>query len=198
MPSPDNHLYLWVTRLASRSPDLLNDVVALWSLLGLVVLALLLGLCAWQARRASAAQMALVLMAPVAVLASFAVDAALKLVVREVRPCTANAHVVVLEVCPASGDWAFPSNHTVVAVAAAAAIWMIDRRLRAVATLAAVGVGLSRVWVGVHYPHDVVAAVGVALLVTVPLMRRSGHLVPGVERLRGRPAGHLVLGGRSG
>ncbi|WP_426565524.1 phosphatase PAP2 family protein [Angustibacter sp. McL0619] len=189
MSSPDDGLYLWVTRLAARSPDALNDVVAAWSLIGLMVLALLLAVCGWRARR-STSKLALVLMAPVAISAAFAVDAVLKLLVREVRPCAANAHVVVLEVCPGTGDWSFPSNHTVVAVAAATAIWMIDRRLRLVATLAAAGVGLSRVWVGVHYPHDVLAAVVVGLLVTIPLMRRARHLEPLARRLReGIPIG---------
>jgi len=194
MTAPDNGLYLWVTRLAARSPDWLNDAIAGWSLLGLLFLAGLLGIAAWRARGGPSAQLARVLMAPIAIAAAVAVDTLLKLLVREVRPCSVNVHSAVLEACPPAGDWSFPSNHTVVAVAAAAALWMIERRLGYAATVAAVAVGFSRVWVGVHYPHDVLAAVLVGLLVAVPVMRRAGRLEPAVNRLRAGRAGGFVLG----
>ncbi|WP_245872202.1 phosphatase PAP2 family protein, partial [Streptomyces alboverticillatus] len=53
----------------------------------------------------------------------------------------------------------------VIAFAAAAALWLVDRRLGALAVPAALAMAASRVWIGVHYPHDVAlgALVGIAL-----------------------------------
>jgi undecaprenyl-diphosphatase len=59
----------------------------------------------------------------------------------------------------------FPSGHTCAAFAAAG-IWMRtlpDRRLKAAAAAAAVLMGYSRVYVGVHYPTDVLAGMCIGL-----------------------------------
>jgi undecaprenyl-diphosphatase len=118
------------------------------------------------------------------------VNSVLKLVVREDRPCQ-SLHVVTLEACPAPGDWSFPSNHTVIAAAAAVALFFVSRRIGYVALVAAGAMAVSRVWVGVHYPHDVVAGflVGalVACLTTIPLTRHSGPLSHRLETTRLRP-----------
>jgi len=56
-------------------------------------------------------------------------------------------------------DKSFPSDHASIAFAAAGAIYLVDRRwggaLLALAALIAIG----RVFVGVHYPSDVIAGV---------------------------------------
>jgi undecaprenyl-diphosphatase len=108
------------------------------------------------------------------------VDALLKLVVREDRPCR-SLHVVTLEACPGPGDWSFPSNHAAIAAAAVVALLFVSRRLGALACVVAVAMAVSRVWVGAHYPHDVVAGVVVGGLVALGLMtlvrRRTKILV---------------------
>jgi undecaprenyl-diphosphatase len=69
-------------------------------------------------------------------------------------------------------DNSFPSDHASVAFAVAFAVLMFHRRLGLLLVAVAVGVGLDRILVGVHYPIDVGASVlvglGAALVVTVP------------------------------
>jgi undecaprenyl-diphosphatase len=69
-------------------------------------------------------------------------------------------------------DNSFPSDHASVAFAVAFAVLMFHRRLGVVLVVVAVGVGLDRILVGVHYPLDVGAGVfvglGAALVVTIP------------------------------
>lgn len=70
--------------------------------------------------------------------------------------------------------------------AAAVALFFVDRRLGAVATMAALVMGASRVYVGAHYPHDVLVAFvvgGVVAFVVSWSARR--YAAPLVTRLRG-------------
>jgi len=65
-----------------------------------------------------------------------------------------------------AGGFGFASGHTSVAFAFAAVVsWWLPRRWRPLAWTLAAAVGLARVYVGVHYPLDVLggAALGTAL-----------------------------------
>jgi membrane-associated phospholipid phosphatase len=164
--SVDGSAYTDVVDLADRSPGWLDDMVSAWSTYGLAVFAVLMAVAWWRARRVSATAAVIALAVPLVVVAGYGVDAALKLVVREARPCQ-SLQVTTLEACPAPGDWSFPSNHAAIAAAAAVALWFVYRRLGAVAAVAACAMAVSRVWVGAHYPHDVAAGVVVGALVAV-------------------------------
>jgi membrane-associated phospholipid phosphatase len=110
--------------------------------------------------------------------------------VSEDRPCR-SLRVTTLEACPAPGDWSFPSNHAAIAAAAAVALLFVSRRLGAVAAVAACAMAVSRVWVGAHYPHDVLAGVVVgavtALLVMSALHRRAQAAALRLAATRLRP-----------
>ncbi|MFI1508030.1 phosphatase PAP2 family protein [Streptomyces sp. NPDC020597] len=189
----DGSAYTDVVDLAHRSPGWLDDVVAAWSTYGLAVFAALMAMAWWRARRVSATAALLALAVPVVVVAAYGVDAVLKLLVREERPCQ-SLRVATLEACPAPGDWSFPSNHAAIAAAAAVALWFVSRRLGAVAAVAACAMAVSRVWVGAHYPHDVAAGVVVgalfAALAMTAVRRRPDPLVRRITGSRLRP---LVL-----
>ena len=60
----------------------------------------------------------------------------------------------------------FPSGHTTAAFAFASALWRTapDKWMRWAALICAALMGLSRLYVGVHYPSDVLVGVAVGLL----------------------------------
>ncbi|GAA1165618.1 undecaprenyl-diphosphatase [Kitasatospora gansuensis] len=188
----DGSLYLDVTDLAHRAPAAVDDAVAAWSAYGLVVFAALMLAAWWRARRGPAPTMAVALTAPLIVVTAFAADSVLKSVLREPRPCQVLPAGATLEACPAAGDWSLPSNHTVIAFAATAVLWRCDRRLGAVAAVAAAAMGLSRVFVGVHYPHDVVAGAVVGLALGLLLARAAHQAGPAVTALRSGRLRNLV------
>ena len=191
--SIDGSLYVDVVDLARRSPAWLDDGLSAWSTYGLVVFAALMVVGWWRARRVGTAAAAQALAVPVIVVLAYGVDALLKQVVREERPCR-SLHIRKLEACPAPGDWSFPSNHAAIAVAAAVALLFVSRRLGAIATVAACLMAVSRVWVGAHYPHDVAAGVLVGAMVAMfgmQLLRRFPDAL--VRRITATPLRPLLL-----
>ncbi|MEW2249519.1 phosphatase PAP2 family protein [Streptomyces sp. NPDC006975] len=167
--SVDGSAYTAVVNVARRSPVWLDDTVSAWSTYGLVLFAVLMAVGWWHARRVGATVSVTALAVPFVVVVAFGVDAVLKLLVREDRPCR-SLGVTTLEACPAPGDWSFPSNHAAIAAAAAVALLFVSRRLGAVAVVAACAMAVSRVWVGAHYPHDVLAGVVVGAVVALLAM----------------------------
>jgi undecaprenyl-diphosphatase len=94
---------------------------------------------------------------------------------------------VTIAACPPVGDWSFPSNHSVIAAGAAATLVLIWRTLAwAVVPLAAV-MAFSRVFVGVHYPQDVIvgALIGVVLAPLFTLLL-VGAVTPVIRLARAR------------
>ncbi|MFJ6845336.1 phosphatase PAP2 family protein [Streptomyces griseoluteus] len=186
----DGTVYVDVVDAAHRAPAWLDQLVSGYSTYGLALFALLMVIGWWRARHRDAAQAVKALAAPVLTVLAFVVSTLLKQAVQENRPCQ-SLHVITLEACPAAGDWSFPSNHATLAAAAAVALWIVSARLGALATVGALAMAASRVWVGAHYPHDIVAglAVGalVAALLTLPLRRHADTLAGLLIRGRLRP-----------
>ncbi|MFF2504092.1 phosphatase PAP2 family protein [Streptomyces sp. NPDC058067] len=180
--SVDGSLYTWVTDLASRTPHLVNNVVSLWSDLGLGLFAVLMIVAWWRARGEGGVRMARVLASPVIVVLAYGVNSVLKSLIDEQRPCQ-TLHTVTVEACPALGDWSFPSNHAVIAAAAAVALMLADRRIGLIAVPAAVLMAASRVWIGAHYPHDVAVGLAVGAVLALLLSQVATRATPLVDRL---------------
>ena len=97
------------------------------------------------------------------VVVAYAISEVVKLVVQEERPCRTAPSIAE---CPEPGDWSFPSNHSVIAGSSAMAIWALHRTYGWVAAVCAIAAASSRVIVGVHYVHDVMAGLALGALVS--------------------------------
>ncbi len=180
----DGSLFTTVTGFA-RDTRWLNVPLDLWTNAGLGVFAVLVAMGWWNARRRDTRSMTLALAAPVAVLVAFAVAEVVKKLVAEVRPCYSLPHDYFVDACPAHNDYAFPSGHSTTAFATVAALWLLDRRLSAIAAVFALFEGFTRVYLGDHYTHDVLGSVVLALPVALLVSWALGRFaVPLVARLR--------------
>ncbi|OKI12718.1 phosphatase PAP2 family protein [Streptomyces sp. CB03911] len=173
----DGGLYLGIDHWAQHLPAPVRAVIAAFSAYGLGLLAVLMLAAWWRARRTDSTAMARAVAAPLCVVVAFVADTLLKGLLQEPRPCQVLPAAPTLEACPGAGDWALPSNHTVIVFAGAAVLWLVDRRIGAAAALLAVAMGASRVVVGVHYPHDVLlgAVVGTAAGLGLGLLAARGR-----------------------
>ncbi len=78
-----------------------------------------------------------------------------------------------------AGGWSFPSGHATTAFAGAVALSYLWRRAAPLFFLLAAAIAFSRVYVGVHYPGDVLAGaalgslVGLAWVAALRLPRRT-------------------------
>ncbi len=186
----DDGWYRDITSFAQHTA-FLHSLMSVYTTVSIGLLGLLAVYAWWQARgRANRTAMAAVAWTGIGTAVAVAAGLALKQVFAETRPCLAM-HVATVQPCPGPTDYSFPSDHTTVAMALAAGLLLVSRRLGLIAAALALLEGFSRVYLGQHYPHDVAAGLVLSTLILLagwPLVRRPLILLLAVlEATRLRP-----------
>ncbi|MHB8631514.1 MAG: phosphatase PAP2 family protein, partial [Candidatus Limnocylindria bacterium] len=117
----------------------------------------LLGLAMWRARGGRRGRWAALTIFSAMVLA-WATAETMKRIIERPRPFLAIPDAL-RPIIPAPSSYSFPSGDTALAFGAAVAFGRCFPRFRPFALLLALAVGLSRIFVGVHYPLDVLGGV---------------------------------------
>jgi membrane-associated phospholipid phosphatase len=151
--------------------------------------ALLLGAWALARRGGDLKRVAAALWAPIGVLVAVRINQFFVSAVAESRPYTVMPQAPVL--VSRSTDASFPSDHAVMAGAAAAGVLLVHRKLGLVTAGLALLMAATRVYVGAHFPLDVLAGLAVGAVVALtsyaaarPLVLR---LVVALSRTVARP-----------
>ncbi|MFF8275159.1 phosphatase PAP2 family protein [Streptomyces lateritius] len=194
MDTLSDDLYLDITDFAHGTPHWFQWLAEVWTELGLLLFGVLFLAGWWRARTGGSDAMALALLAPLATAFGYVLSEALKSLVDEERPCRAVAGAPApLVPCPPTGDWSFPSNHAAIAGAAAVALALSWRGIVRLTVPMALLMAFSRVFVGVHYPHDVTVGLLLGAAVAVIVLKTATRPVRAlVETARSSGNGPVV------
>ena len=149
----------------ARHTAWLHGAVLGYATYGVVLFVALLGAGVLLRRTGTDRALAAAGWACLAVLLAVGLNQPLVAAFAEARPYTTHPGLLVL--AHRSSDFSFPSDHAVMAGAAAAALWLVSRALGALATVAALAMAFARVYIAAHYPWDVAAGLVVGALVAL-------------------------------
>ncbi|MEV7545571.1 phosphatase PAP2 family protein [Streptomyces sp. NPDC089915] len=210
-PNVDVSLLYRINGFARHAPDWFDRGVALLASYGLPLAMVLLVLWCWRGARkqeeaVAAESFAALVWAPLAAAIALMVNVPLRGFVARPRPFVAHEGLEVLGGVGGGADagFSFVSDHATLAMAVGIGVFLANRRLGLVGIGLALAEGLCRVYLGVHYPTDVIGgfALGTAVVLILaplamagltPLARalartpRLGRLVRARERVVARP-----------
>jgi membrane-associated phospholipid phosphatase len=177
----DDRLLLDANDVA-RHTGWLHPVVVAYAAYGVVLFAVLLIAALAAARRARSRTLAAAAWAAVATLLAVGINQPIGSAIGEGRPYAQFPRLLVL--ATRTSDFSFPSDHAVMAGAAATGLWIVSRTLGIVAAVLAVLMAVARVYIAAHYPWDVVAGLALGavvaglgwLLLRVPLTALAAWL----------------------
>lgn len=189
-----NGLYDAVIKFAASTPSWMQSLGAAFTKAGLLIIAVLYLVTWWRARGrgpGNAREVALAILAPLATGVAYIISEVVKTVVGEDRPCRGLPGTATVVECPAVGDWSMPSNHATIAAAGAVGLIFAWRKLMPWVVGIALLMAFSRVFVGVHYPHDVLIGLVLGAVVAAAAVYFSvGVMTNLVERF----TGHSLVG----
>ncbi|MCZ8494337.1 undecaprenyl-diphosphatase [Priestia megaterium] len=108
-------------------------------------------------------------------LVALCINYLITLIYYEPRPFVAHhVHTLISHAADAS----FPSDHTTGAFAIAMLMWLRHKKIGGVMILFALLTGFSRIWVGHHYPFDVLGSIIVATVIAMLLNKLTKMLEP--------------------
>jgi undecaprenyl-diphosphatase len=189
---PASGLFESVNRFARNTPWL-HAPMAAYAVYGIAVFAGFIVVGWWLARSRGARTMAYALITPVAAVAAYGVQQVIVGLVGEARPYALLPDALVL--VTRTTDPSFPSDHACVSAAVAVGLFFVDRRLGWVAAAAALLMAFARVYVGAHWPLDVVAGLAVGATVSLLVVLLLGGLAERLVRwARGTSLRPLVAG----
>ncbi|MFD9125311.1 phosphatase PAP2 family protein [Kitasatospora sp. NPDC059571] len=168
--NPDLGLLRAVNGLAASAPGWLDSLVSWIGEYGILLGLAALCLTAWlRARRRPDAPVAVagLLWAPLAVAIAELANLPISAIVDRPRPFVDHPDLTVL-VDGKAGTLSFVSDHSTMSMGIAVALYLVNRRLGLAAGGLALLQGFCRMYMGVHYPTDVIG--GYALATAVVLL----------------------------
>lgn len=187
----DFDVYQWINRLSAHT-TWAHSAAAAYANYGIALFGVVLLIVWWKGRAAGDTRVvATAVWAGAACLIAIGLAQPLVSAVNRDRPYAKHPTSVVL--VDKSADPSFPSDHATVSGAIAGGLWLTRRRIRYAAVGLAVVMAFVRVYVGAHYPGDVIVGLAFGALIrlvggryVIPLIQRI------LDHLRASVFGRLI------
>ncbi|MEU4683733.1 phosphatase PAP2 family protein [Streptomyces xinghaiensis] len=193
-PGPDVDLLYDINGLTAGTPHWFDRVMEWTGEYGTVFALLLLVVwCWWSVRKRPDAPLAVagLVWAPLATGLALLVNIPIRNFVERPRPFLDHQGLEVL--VDGKTDYSFVSDHSTMAMAMAVGVFVVHRRFGLAAIFLAVLAGFCRIYMGVHYPTDVIGGFALGTAVTLLLAPLAmAMLTPLTRTVAGSRAGWLV------
>ncbi len=200
--SPDVSVLYDINGLAKNAPGWFDRAMAFVGEWGIMLaMVLVLFWCWWSVRRRgtaaeSVAAVTGILWAPLAAGIALLINIPIRGFVERPRPFTEHRGIEVL--VDGKTDFSFVSDHATMAMALAAGLFVANRKFGYAAIGLALAEGFCRVYMGVHYPTDVIGGFALGTAVTLLLAPLAlALLTPLVSAAASGRAGRLVRSRRA-
>lgn len=189
--NPDVDLLYDINGLAKDAPHWFDRVMEYVGEYGILLATVLLVLCCWVTVRRrggedAAPSVAALVWAPLAAGIAVLINVPIRGFVERPRPFLEHEGLDVL--VSGKTDYSFVSDHATITMALAVGLFVANRKFGVAGIVLALFEGFCRVYMGVHYPTDVIGgfALGtaVALLLSPPAMALLTPLMKAIERSR--------------
>ncbi|MEK7410442.1 MAG: phosphatase PAP2 family protein [Actinomycetota bacterium] len=185
----DRALYRLINRIADRT-TWAHDIFTVYAKVGVVLFAILLVVSYLDARhRGDHMELASAVWSGFAAVVALGIGQLIGNAVDRLRPYETMSDVHVL--ISRTTDFSFPSDHATVAGAVAAGIFFANRKWGIIAVVAAVLMAFTRVYVGAHYPTDVLVGLGLGAIVVatgrITVVPVLGRFIDWLSHTRLRP-----------
>ncbi|WP_217546236.1 phosphatase PAP2 family protein [Streptomyces sp. GbtcB6] len=199
--NPDVDLLYDINGLAKDAPHWFDRAMEFVGEYGLLVaMVLLVVWCWWSVRRRgaedAASTMAALVWAPLAAAIAVLVNVPIRGFVERPRPFLTHQGLDVL--ISGKTDYSFVSDHATITMALGVGLFVANRRFGLAGIGLALAEGFCRVYMGVHYPTDVVGgfALGTAVVLLLSPLA-TAVLTPLMKAVEGSPRVGWIVRGRS-
>ncbi|MFG3294394.1 phosphatase PAP2 family protein [Streptomyces sp. NPDC048179] len=199
--NPDVDLLYDINGLAKDAPHWFDRGMAFVGEYGLLIAMVLLVLgCWWSVRRRgdedAPATVAALVWAPLAAAIAVLVNVPIRGFVERPRPFLAHQGLDVL--VSGKTDYSFVSDHATITMALGVGLFVANRKFGAAGIALALLEGFCRVYMGVHYPTDVIGgfALGTAVVLLLSPLA-SALLTPVMKAVAGSPRAGWIVRTRS-
>ncbi|GAA2293996.1 phosphatase PAP2 family protein [Streptomyces kunmingensis] len=188
--NPDVSLLYDINGLTDSTPGWFDKAMEFVGEYGILLgLVLVVVWCWWGARRRgtlddAASSVAAVVWAPLAAAAAVLVNVPIRSFVERPRPFKDHDGLTVL--LTGKNDFSFVSDHATLAMAMGAALFIAHRKLGLAGLALAVLEGFCRVFMGLHYPTDVIGGFALGTAVALLLSPLASALLTPLARAIGR------------
>jgi len=185
----EKQIFDWINRIANPTLDSGFALITGTYFLIPMLIGLIIFVNRWHIKEDVFTKLIYLIPIGLVVVSTVLVTTAMKETIDAERPCKTmeDIHVVF---CKESNS--FPSRHTAIAFTALPFIWYARRYFIPLFIYAGI-IGFGMVYLGVHYPHDIIAGLMIGYLIGYLFLLKNNWIIGTSQKIKEEIIGHKTL-----